>query len=745
MNVKLPYWASQIIVDKRCDRFVVTGGLGCLRGDVEIQTFNGLKRIDQLNHQELVLSYDHSTNQYCYALASVSFPKGRGNLYQVSGQQVGFVANESHRVFSASHEYLEVKNLTQNDELLYFQTPVAKSEATCFLKFLLDAPHLMRKALGLLYCYLALGRRYDLQLLKDLNICLSAVPSLADALKLFHIFYPFVSFDADDLRVRLHEHTQMNRYGGQIQMTDYVVQSSELVAALADREVSLFFERALLASSELKLSLLMFFYHHKDQLISSCHISNRLLQSFDLSRFNSVVSNTTSVALNKIDDNSVYYDITVERTGNYITKDGTIHHNSGKSTTGLLSFISYILLNPKAKFWWVCAPTHARIEDSMIPAAVFALDCLGRKAGLHYTLRKSKPQTITIHQTGQEIRFISADRPEHMVSATLGGYFITEAFRIKREVYENIESRTRSNQLERTLGILEGTPEGDTWGKKEFNIQGIDIDRKLRRFILHTHDNAHNLNPDYIPRLFQIYAHSPAMIKSYIYGEFSSFRLGDVFAQFVESRNVIDDIKPDPMRKIALCFDFNATPLTWSAWQTVPYKVGHIIRHRDICIAESSLDCRNLFDASLEVGKTFDPDIYKNTPFELWGDRTGHASSHKSSGTDFSNLRDYLSEIYNNVEIKAPREVTPIRASVDVFNRLLLYEMILICQSCKNMRRSLNMTKWAIGKDDLEKKQGETHTHHSDGARYRIWKLYKSADIDNILENSTTIAGINPA
>lgn len=416
---------------------------------------------------------------------------------------------------------------------------------------------------------------------------------------------------------------------------------------------------------------------------------------------------------------------------------------SGKSTTGILTFFIKILRNPACKMWWVCAPTHARIDDSMLPAAVFALSLLGHHPNVHYKLLKSKPATIRIFSTNQEIRFVSADRPDLMVSATIGGYFITEAFRIDREVYENLESRTRAIGVDSTIGVLEGTPEGDTWGKDEFDIdpKHPDDDRKLRRFILQTYDNQHNLHPDYIPRLHQIYAHSPAMIRSYIYGEFSSFRLGDVFAQYLESRNVILKVNPDPMKPIALCFDFNATPLTWSAWQTIPYKIGHLVRFREVCIAESSLECRDLFAAALEIGRTFPPNIYKHCAFELWGDRTGHSDSHKASGTDFSNLKDYLDEVFTNVKIKAPREVTPIRASVDVFNRLLLYELILICDNCKNMRRSLNMTKWAKGKDDLEKKQGETHTHHSDGARYRIWKLYKSANVDNIL--TVTSPGVN--
>ena len=415
---------------------------------------------------------------------------------------------------------------------------------------------------------------------------------------------------------------------------------------------------------------------------------------------------------------------------------------SGKSAGSAIVFILNMLQNPHEKMWWACTLTHSRIDDSLLPSFIFALDRLGRKPNIHYQLLKSKPATITIFETMQTVRFLSADRPDLMVSATIGGYLLSEAFQTKREVYQNLESRTRSKKVKRTIGIIEGTPEGDRWTKDEFNINKSDPKRKMRRFILTTYDNEHNLSPDYIPRLHQIYAHSPAMIKSYIYGEFSSFRLGDVFAQYLESRNVIPQIKPDPFRPVALCFDFNATPLTWSAWQTVPYKIGDRFRAREVCIAESSLDCKDLFAAALEIGQTFDSTIFANTSFELWGDRTGHAKSHKVSGTDFSNLRDYLSEIYNNVNIKAPKEVTPIRASVDVFNRLLLYELILICDNCKNMRRSLNMVKWAAGKDDLEKKAGETHTHHSDGARYRIWKLYKSVDVDNIL-SSNVISGIN--
>jgi hypothetical protein len=428
-------------------------------------------------------------------------------------------------------------------------------------------------------------------------------------------------------------------------------------------------------------------------------------------------------------------------TNNYVTKDGTIHHNSGKSSCTGLTFLINALQNPKEKEWWIVAPTHSRIDDSILPIVIWAFEMLGFVEGRDYRVYHSKPKYILFFRTEQHFRFVSGDRPETIVSATIGGYWISEPGIMKRQVYEEIEKRTRSKKVNRTLGIIEGTPEGDNWYRDDFDIIKTDPRRKLRRFILETYDNAHNLDDDYISRLFKVFEGQPAKIESYIYGRFASFNTGDVFAEFIESRNVIPQQQADPTKTISLCFDFNATPLTWSAWQIQPYRIGHQARLREICIAESSLSMTNLKDSALEIGLAFPPEIFKNTRFEIWGDRTGHAKSHKAHGTDYTNLQKYLSEFYPNINIKARKEVTPIRASVDVVNRLLMYELVLICEHCKNVRRSLGNTKWATGKSDIEKTAGETHTHHGDGIRYRLYPLYKDVDINNLVKER--IVGFN--
>lgn len=408
---------------------------------------------------------------------------------------------------------------------------------------------------------------------------------------------------------------------------------------------------------------------------------------------------------------------------------------SGKSANVTIVALLKMFQMTKAEQFWDIVPTYPKIDDSLLPTYAFAFERLQMQAGIDYRIVRSKPTVIHLLRTNQHIRCISGDRPELMVSANIGGYIIREAGLMKAEAFENAEARTRDRRAGKTFGFVEGTPEGDGYYKDNFDINKSDPERKLRRFVLHTADNAANLVDGYVERLHRTFQHNPAKVRSYLYGEFSSFRSGDVFAQFVESRNVIEPVRADPNIPISLCFDFNATPLTWTAWQMQSYTSKFLSRKREIALAESSLKCTDLLGAAIEFGLAFPPEIYGNTPIEIWGDRTGHARSHKASGTDFSNLQNYLQESYRYVTVKASRKVTPIRASVDVVNRLLLYELILVCENCVNLRRSFNTTRWK--NDDLEKKQGETHTHHGDGCRYRIYDLYKDADVDDITRGRT--------
>jgi hypothetical protein len=415
---------------------------------------------------------------------------------------------------------------------------------------------------------------------------------------------------------------------------------------------------------------------------------------------------------------------------------------SAKTTGCAVAMLYTIINNPKVPLWWAVALTHTRADDTLLPAYVFALvDIFGLKNDLHFKIVRSKPIEIRFKHSGQVLALHSGDRPENMVGTNIGGYHISEAGSQKREVWEKCTARARDKRASRILRILEGTPEGDGYYREEFDIDRVDKEKSYRRFTLHTDDNIHNLADNYIQQLERVY--DATRLKSYRFGLFTSFNTGDVFENYLESRNVAkENIRPDPNLPIDLCFDFNRTPMTWSAWQNMPFANGSQRIRKEVCVQESSLDHSGLMKSAIDFGLKFDPKVYRNTPINIYGDRTGHAGSHKVEGTDFTNLKKYLDESFSNVTIRAAREVTPIRASVDVMNRMFLYDRAIISPNCVHMRSGLRGCKWIDGKAQIDKPSGDKVTHLPDGARYRFYAKYRNTDFSNV-DNINQAMGMN--
>lgn len=416
---------------------------------------------------------------------------------------------------------------------------------------------------------------------------------------------------------------------------------------------------------------------------------------------------------------------------------------SGKTTgTGLGFLYNMIVENPSVPYWWAIAPTHTKCEDVLLPSIVFVLQHFFKwSPDFHYKIYKGKPHKIYFFKTKQTLYLHSGDRPELMIGSTIGGFWITEGATVTREVFTRAQERARDKRAKRIIAWVEGVFEGEGWYADEFNFIGSDKERKYRRFVLHTDDNLHNLAPNYIQILERAHAHDPVRLKSYRYGLYTPFKQGTAFTQYIESRNV-REVKPSPYLDIHLCYDFNYTPLCWSAWQVQQAELRGRRISQECCVEESDLNQKGLFESAVHFGLKFPPEIYHETPIYIWGDRTGHAKSHKVQGSDFENLRKYLQQSYKNVIIKAPRGVTPVRGRVEVCNKLFLYERAVIAPHCVNTRRSFNQTSWNKAGDDLEKKAGETLTHHSDGAGYRLYELYRGSDFES-LTAAAPVAGVN--
>jgi hypothetical protein len=189
-------------------------------------------------------------------------------------------------------------------------------------------------------------------------------------------------------------------------------------------------------------------------------------------------------------------------------------------------------------------------------------------------------------------------------------------------------------------------------------------------------------------------------------------------------------IEPDPHLPLTFAWDFNRTPLAWVVWQDQPFRQKNGARGRKIrVLAESDGKSNQLDDGVIEFLHKFPKERFYNTPIRLDGDRSGFAGSHKIQGSDYQQIRGYLRPFFQNIEIVAREQVTPVRGSVEQLNKLLLYEVVEIGAWCRNTITSLEKTRFKQGTTDIEKPSNDQHTHWQEALRVSAYNYTMDWDL----------------
>jgi hypothetical protein len=417
---------------------------------------------------------------------------------------------------------------------------------------------------------------------------------------------------------------------------------------------------------------------------------------------------------------------------------------SGK-TSGATDWLDdRIALNSNCPFWFFMMPIYQKIHDAAIPKFRELYQNLNLQEGKDFKIVKS-PFPKIVYPNGQEIHFISANRPDKILAVEYGGGVISEAGSTRKEAIKNARDRIRDKRSKTLQCLLEGVPQGmtyfsdlfdsdtqDGWNKsrKRDHIKRYQDDRghwmQLRRFRLTTYDNERFLPAGYISNLLDNYKGLNAYIQAYIHGIFTPLVEGNAYSNY-KSLHDCPDVDPDPYLDINLCWDFNANPLAWASIQRFPYTEYGERRFSYKIVHEANEGFNQLDEAVAEFAVKHPVTKFSETTIKLYGDRSGHAGSHKIKGSDFEAIEGYLKELgYRNVQIEATKQVAPEAASVEAVQRLFLNNLLFICQRCKMVRRSFLSTKWRDGQRKLDKPAGETHTHHSDGVKYWAWQTTRN-------------------
>lgn len=317
---------------------VFLGGNRCIREDQKIVTKDGLKSIgDMRESQQEVLSFDQKSNQFVWSQASRSFPKGKNNLYRVVHSEGEFFADGSHLVFSAHNGWKFVSELCLGEQLLFshHQTNLGHSP----LEFLSDDQSLSGTTLNSKGDYLKLNHLYGQQPQTSRVACQEFFEQHNDANKSFSsnvLLKPFLQA-LQVLReyVRNHFDKYYILFGNSGALPLFLDRCDSV---LANQTSTGFFPQIFGGSQFVEQFLL-----------TTNQVKKFLLSGFPSSGIYSYSNNSSISTIESIEKQTRqdwYWDIQVHGTNCYVTEDGSIHHNSGKTTASVIEAI------------WLCLGIH---------------------------------------------------------------------------------------------------------------------------------------------------------------------------------------------------------------------------------------------------------------------------------------------------------------------------------------------------------------------------------------------------
>lgn len=440
------------------------------------------------------------------------------------------------------------------------------------------------------------------------------------------------------------------------------------------------------------------------------------------------------IGIEKTSHNEWFWDIHVAGDNNYLTRDLTLHHNSGKTWAGCASLGRHFCEWPGINAGYF-APTYPQIRDIFYPTVA---ECF-EQWGLSVDVKQSAHEVFVY--SGRTLRGVikcrSMDKPESIIGFKIGHALVDEIDVMPVDkatvAWRKILARMRYNVKGLRNGIdVTTTPEGFKFVYQQFE-KGPRENPELRKLYgiikASTYDNEINLPPDYIPSLMESY---PAqLIDAYINGEFVNLDSGTIYCSFKREYNATD-VTIQPGEPLFIGMDFNVGHMA---------AVVHVRRNGLPCAVDefvNGYDTPDMIRRIKERYWRYDGVRYVPTcQIRIYPDASGDSRrSVNASQTDIALLR----EAGFAVSVNATNP--PVKDRVNAMNAMF-------CNSLGERRYLVNPDKCPSYIEALEQqpwgKNGEPdkttgHDHINDAAGYFIAKEYPIIRNTMIVGTYSTVA-----
>jgi len=636
MRIRVPLLPKQydFVTDVDTDFVAFIGGKGCVAADTEILTEEGLVRIADLTKPTRVLSWNEKNQQFQFSLTGGAFLKGVDYLYRISTSRGEFVASGHHRVFCADRKYRRVQDLELAHGLANLPDRLLKYYDYDQLRSHANVQHYSQIDEDFLYHYANEARQYGQQLLHDLNIDPNAVPSQDDVDISFHYA---LEMDAHQEQGQKHIHRGQSYEKFCSRVKNYVHLANPIVSS-ANRMLTLCAGHILAFHQATKLFLSTFLHHHTNELspdgdlmvpekqqVPFLNVDNAFSSSHSC-------SNATILSIKKTKVKYPYYDMQVLDTHNYVTKDGCIHHNSGKSYANAVKAIYLAALNV-GHDGLIISPQHKNNRRTIIPELKKQL------ANMHipYSFRWTPTPEFEIRfKNGiSKIYLDTAENVSGLVGLNLAWVGVDEADILKHDdmedLFDELISRIRAINAPNIQIYFTSTPEGHKW-IYQFFIADME-DPKKRDQKLETKRVLYRAETDDNPFLPAGYADRmrenlpPHKQRAYIHGEFVPMDTAIVYDAYDRQLNftdkTIETIKPSQILHIGVDFNIDQT-----------CGIVSVIEDGIVFTIDEIVQAHNTDDLITQIKQR-----YPNRALFIYPDSSGKNQSTNASQTDIFKLQ----------------------------------------------------------------------------------------------------------
>lgn len=540
------------------------GPFGCLHGDMRVITEQGLVRIADINKPTRVLSWNEKNQKFQLSSASSAFQKGTDYLYQISTRRGDIVAAAHHLVFCADHTYRQVQDLKIGDSLCFVGHSLKGSFSSLKL-WLQGASRFVGKSADFLAYYL--GSAHLCGLSPHLEACnaQSFSPSQACVQKSAYRGDLCVDGRTDGLVAQSQEHNRRGQPCGQKQNGGCSPHSLRQFLISAGHTFLQFYEHTV---GLLPQSL-------QYRLMSPNHYIKKLSVLFCRSFLSSSISdgNIINIKLRKVKEK--YWDIHVCDTHNYVTEDGMIHHNSGKSSACVMEIVRKAheqVPGPdgiRRSRWAVIRNTYSQLKDTTIRTFH---DWYPPKLFGEYRVTDHMYIITKFPNVHLEILFRALDRPDqvsNLLSLEVTGAWFNEVREVPKTIVEAMDARIGRYPSKRDggaswYGMIMDTnpPDEDSYVYKMFEKtrpEGWKIFKQPSGLSTHA-ENSKHLPKNYYTNLAK--GKDEMYVRVYIHGQYGFIVSGKpVFSSFVDNVHVAPhNLEPQKGLDVIVGFDFGLQP-----------------------------------------------------------------------------------------------------------------------------------------------------------------------------------------